>query len=185
MEQIGTKIRALRKKQKLTLAQLSARTGIQIATLSRIETNKMTGTLESHLAIAKALGVELTDLYSEIAAAPSSNTTHRTADRPGETFSFNEKAAYEILTNNVLRKKMLPSLVRVDPGGRTSSEQNRNGAEKFIFVLSGRVTVYIEKASFRLEERQSLYFDASLKHYYQNDGDETARFISVQTPVEL
>ena len=60
---IGEQVRKFREQKKLSLTELAHASGIQIATLSRIENNKMTGTLESHLAIAKAMGIELTDLY--------------------------------------------------------------------------------------------------------------------------
>lgn len=46
---IGRIIRRLRKERKITLLELSQKSGVAIATLSRIETGKMTGRLKSHL----------------------------------------------------------------------------------------------------------------------------------------
>ncbi len=42
---IGTKMHALRKAKKLTLTDLARKSGIQLATLSRIENLKMVGTI--------------------------------------------------------------------------------------------------------------------------------------------
>ena len=68
---IGKKVKELRKQKNLTLVQLSEQSGVQVATLSRMENEKMTGTLESHLAIASALGVDVTQLYSGLVETES------------------------------------------------------------------------------------------------------------------
>jgi transcriptional regulator with XRE-family HTH domain len=63
---IGNKIKEVRKQKNIKLIELANSSGIQIATLSRIEHSKMTGTLETHVAIARALAVELYELYKDI-----------------------------------------------------------------------------------------------------------------------
>src|SRR5882757_9175179 len=63
---IGSKMLALRKAKRMSLTELSQTSGVQLATLSRIENMKMVGTLESHIQIAKALGVDVTELYKDI-----------------------------------------------------------------------------------------------------------------------
>ncbi len=67
---IGNKIKTLRWSKMITLKQLAELSGVQIATLSRIEHNKMTGTVTSHARIANALGVRLVDLYSDLSPKP-------------------------------------------------------------------------------------------------------------------
>ena len=63
---VGDRIKGLRKEKKLKLKELAEKSGVQIATLSRIEHKKMTGTLDSHAKIAQALGVDVTELYREL-----------------------------------------------------------------------------------------------------------------------
>jgi len=63
---IGNKVKFYRLKNNFNLMTLSKMSGVQLATLSRIENNKMVGTLESHLRIATALQIELMDLYKNI-----------------------------------------------------------------------------------------------------------------------
>ena len=65
--QTGTTIKALRKKQKLTLHDLSEKTGISIGFLSKIERNLSTPSLNNLQRICYALNVTINDL-----AAPSS-----------------------------------------------------------------------------------------------------------------
>ena len=66
MKGLGKAMLQMRNAKKLTLVKLAKMSGIDQATLSRIENEKMTGTLESHSRIAKSLGVPLPDLYTTV-----------------------------------------------------------------------------------------------------------------------
>ena len=181
---IGKRLKELRENRKMTLKELSEQSGVQIATLSRIENLKMTGTLESHMQIAKALAVDITELYKEISGSPSDpeQAVERTKT---ESFAYNDKASYDILVNQVLAKKMLPIVLKIEPGGRTNTEQNRAGSERFLFVLEGSIIAYIGEKSFLISKHHTLYFDASIQHYFVNTGEKSAKVISVVTPVAL
>ncbi|MCD4728882.1 MAG: XRE family transcriptional regulator [Pirellulales bacterium] len=181
---IGNKVKALRNKANLTLKQLADASGVQIATLSRIENLKMTGTIDSHQSIARALNVDLVELYKDPSPADLEPES-KVQPASHETFTYNDKASYDILTNRVLSRKMMPIVLRIEPGGRTNSEQYQIGAERFIFVMKGAVRVYIEEESCELGVNKAMYIDASKKHYIQNIGEETAKMISVLTPVVL
>lgn len=181
---IGTRVRELRKAQNMPLQELAEKSGVQIATLSRIEHHKMTGTLDSHMAIAKALGVELTDLYSTIIREGKSVEVKKQKGQ-GEVFVHSDKSSYEILTTNVLSKKMMPTLLKIEPGGRTQTEQNKPGSEKFVFVIEGKAEVTVGEETHSLSKNNTLYFSASLPHAFRNTGKTTARLLCVATPVEL
>lgn len=181
---IGKTVKELRKRQGMSLTELAEKSGVQIATLSRIEHMKMTGTLESHMHIAKALGVDITQLYREIVKEEDkvSLTNGKTAT---DVFIHSDKSSYEILTAKVLSKKMMPILLKIEPEGRTNKEQNQAGTEKFVFVLEGKIAVEIQDKTYTLSKSNTLYFDASLEHCFINIGKTLARVICVATPVAL
>jgi transcriptional regulator with XRE-family HTH domain len=181
---IGDKIKSLRKSQKMTLTELSQKSGVQMATLSRIEHKKMVGTLESHMNIAKALGIDVTQLYADKAAEPKLIEVE-TPQSLTDQFQHSEKSSYEILTKKILNKKMMPVLIRLDKGGESAVEQGKAGSEKFIFLLEGRVEVVVGEQSYILEKANTLYFDASLPHRFINKAGQTARVLCVSTPVTL
>ena len=181
---IGHKIKELRKSQKMTLEDLSEKSGVQIATLSRIENMKMTGSIDSHMNIAKALGVDITQLYANIIKEDRAAEA-KEEKAMSEMFVHSDKSSYEILTNKLLSKKMMPVLLKIDSGGKTNAEQNILGSEKFIFILDGKLEVHVGDQSYPLSKNNSLYFDASQKHYFVNQGRVTAKAICVLTPVSL
>ena len=184
---IGKNLKELRERKDMSLKELSEKSGVQIATLSRIENLKMTGTINSHLSIAKALGVGLVDLYAD-GQSPDTATQTAQITQPQtavESFTYNDRASYEILTSQLFKKKMMPIILRIDPEGKTNAEQNPTGAERFLFILEGEVDAYIGKDLYTLKTNSSLYFDASVEHHFENKGKKTAKMISVITPVAL
>ena len=65
MIRLGKTIKRLRKARKLSLTDVARLSGIQLATLSRIENNKMVGSLSCHLELAKTLGMKLSEFFEE------------------------------------------------------------------------------------------------------------------------
>lgn len=181
---IGKQINKIRKSRKMTLIELSQLSGVQVATLSRIENEKMVGTLESHMCIAKALGIDITQLYKD-QTPPLEPITVETQDSATEQFQHNERSSYEILTKKILNKKMMPILLRLEKDGETTIEQGHTGSEKFIYVLEGKIRISINSQSFILEKGHTLYFNASLQHQIRNSGEILARVLCISTPVQL
>ena len=184
---IGNKINELRKQKGFTLHQLSKASGVQIATISRIENGKMTGSLDSHMAIAKSLGVDITELYSAISGnnREDSRVELQEKEAAKEVFVHNDKATYEVLTGNLLKRKMMPALLKLEPGGQTAKETNRPGSEKFVFALNAPLDVTIGNKHFTLKQGHSLYFDSNQEHFFSNNTTRSVQAIVVLTPVEL
>ena len=182
---VGQRIKELREAQRMLLTELSKKSGVQIATLSRIENLKMTGTLDSHMAIAKALGVDLPHLYRDLESKAQAKAEKLTAKSHSDVFVHSDKSSYEILTSKLLNKKMMPVLLKIESGGRTNKEQNQLGTEKFIFILEGSIKVVVDKEEFALTKNNTLYFDASLPYYMENTGKALAKVLCIGTPVAL
>ncbi len=181
---IGKKIKELRKVQKMSLSTLAEKSGVQIASLSRMEHLKMIGTLESHMNIAKTLGVEITDLYIDI-VKKEEKPEATNPQLPTDVFTYNDESSCDILTTNVLSKKMMPTLLKIEPAGQTTKEKNLGGTEKFVYVLSGKVNVMIGNKPYPLTKNSTLYFNASAEHYFINLGKALTKIICITTPVSL
>ena len=180
---IGEKLHAIRKAKRISLTELSEKSGVQMATLSRIENKKMVGTLESHIQIAKALGIDVTELYKGL--SQQNSIIDFVNDKNTDIFTHSDESSFEILTKNIMNNKMMPTLLRIEEGGKTNKEQAQGGTEKFIFVLDGHVEVNINAQVFMLHKFNTLYFDATLPHYYRNTGKGVVKLICVGTPVSL
>lgn len=178
---IGKKLKALRKERKLTLNELAKKSGVQIATLSRMEHDIMTGTLQSHINICKALGVSLADFYRDVEDEHKTvSLSKRRQKHP--SFAHPKKSVIEMLTTRVAEKKMMPLLIKIRKGGQTHKEENKPGTEKFIYVLEGKICAKIGKEGYNLSKGDSIYFDASLPHTFHNLGKSESRALSMLSP---
>lgn len=181
---IGKRIKELREEKNMKLIDLSAKSGVQLATLSRIEHLKMTGTLQSHIQVAKALDVNLTELYSNI-VTEEEKMQLKSPGALSDMFVYSDKSSYEILTSNIFRKKMMPFLLKIEPGGRTNKEQAKFGTEKFVYCLDGQIEIHAGEKIFSISKNNTLYFDASVEHNFINKGAKMAKLICIVTPVVL
>ncbi|MBI3021634.1 MAG: cupin domain-containing protein [Candidatus Omnitrophica bacterium] len=184
---VGAKLRALRKSQRVTLVELAKASGVDAATISRMETGKMTGTLESHLKLATALGVRLTELYGgvEEALVKDAVTVQPPSQRTDVYVHEAGKSSMALLTSDILKKKLMPALIAIEPGGSTQKEEARVGTEKFLYVLEGSLEARVGGATHVLKRGSSLYLDASISHSLRNPGAKIARCLSVTTPPVL
>ena len=180
---IGPRLRVLRKEQRLTLAQLARASGVALATISRIDTGRMTGTLESHVQLARALNVTLPEMYAGLDEhAGRRRASVQTKAARTEVYAHAAgKAALRMLTQDVLRKKMMPVLVEIAPGGRTQPEQVPRGTEKFLYVMDGAVEAVVGEERLPLKREETLYFDASVRHALRNHAPRPARLLSITT----
>jgi len=181
---IGKRIRELRKEKNVTLEELSQKSGVALATLSRMENGKMPGTLKSHNKICKALGVSIADLYREL-EDESKTVESVTRENRTEHFVHAKKAKYELLVSRTLDKKIMPLMMKLSGGGTTQKEQNPPGVEKFIYVMTGTFDARIGKDSYTLKRGDSLYFDASLPHMFKNNTKSGAEAICIISPPAL
>ena len=175
---VGDIIKKLRKENKMTLSDLSQKSGIALATLSRMENCKMIGTLNSHMKICEALSISLPDLYKEL---PSSKKVVEV--RPRQTVSkvsvHDKKCSSIMLASGTRNKHMLPLLVSIMKGGRTPTEENGRGSEKFVYVVDGKIEANIGEEKYNLSPKDTIYFDAYQAHHFRNAGTGEAHIIAV------
>lgn len=178
---IGNIIRRLRKEKKMTLSELSERSGVALATLSRMEHGKMTGTLKSHMKICEALEIQLPEFYRELSPAGKTVQVRTREDKP-DIFVHDKKHSVEVLASKVLTKKMMPVLIRLEKGASTHQDKTKPGVERFIYVVEGKVEAAIGEERYALAKEDTLYFESSLPHSFKNTGSSESRLICVTCP---
>ena len=115
---IGKALQRLRKDNGWTLSTVSAKTGVAISTLSKIENNQSSPNYDVLTRLADGLGVDFVELVrggSFSTFAPGS----RTINRSGETVRYaTPMGEYHALSSELAKKSLQPMLVRVPRGKR-------------------------------------------------------------------
>ena len=181
---IGKTMRVLRKQKSMTLEELSQKSGVALATLSRMENDKMPGTVASHNKICKVLGVSIADLYREL-EDESKIVESVTKGQRTEHFVHARGATYELLVMKAMEKKLMPLMMRISGGGITQEEKNKPGVEKFVYVITGAIEATVGDQTYTLKRGDSLYLDASLTHTFANTGKPEAEAVCIVSPPAL
>ena len=182
--QLGLKIRDIRREKKVTLIELSRLTEVAQATLSRIETGLMIGTVESHEKIAEALGVSLAQLYEGIDKRYN-RIAHQNASDQRKVTAKTDDMCCELLTHEISKKKMIPLLITLAGHGKSQMEETERGVEKLFFVLEGSVKMLVGEKEYLLSPQDTLYFDGSIPHQIINGGAKQAKLFCTISPSKI
>jgi transcriptional regulator with XRE-family HTH domain len=181
---LGVRIRRLRQERGWKLAELSARSGIAISTLSKVETGALSLAYDRLLKVANAFDLGL----SEFLAPPQSEdkapalTGRISFARTGggakvTTPGYN----YHYLCENLRLKSMVPILSECT--ARTLDDFGpllRHDGEEFTFVVKGRVQFLSEFYGPEiLDEGEGVYIDSRMGHAYLNAGPGPCWILSV------
>jgi len=184
MKGLGQRLKTLRKERRLTLVEVSQKTGIDQATLSRMENGKMTGTLDSHMKLAEVFGIRLPELYEQV-VEKLQEAKDKLVRQKIETFTHSSGAVAELLTTAVLQKKMMPVLLKLKAKAHTETEEYSPVTERFVYVLKGSAEATIGREKSALKDGSSLYFNAGIPHSFRNSGKAECWILSVITPSSL
>jgi transcriptional regulator with XRE-family HTH domain len=185
---LGASLRRLRFQRRLSIAEVSALTGIAKSTLSRVENDQLSLTYSKLLQLCRGLKIDVAELFSEHpdrdAARPSARRTF-TLPRAGQQLQVGLQE-YSYLCTELAGKKMTPMLGTIR--SRTLAESNgllKHEGEEFTYVLAGRLELHTEYyAPLILEAGGSVYFDSTMGHAYLSIGSEPLEILSICTTPE-
>lgn len=187
----GAALRALRKQNGWTLADVSRRTGLRISALSKIENGRVSLTYDKLSLLSEALGLDFAQLFQsqslEPQSAPSSPYGRRCIVRAGEGKAIEtENYSHLYVAADLLDKGFVPMIVEC----RARSLQEfgillRHDGDEFAYVLEGTLVVHTDVyAPAVLATGDSIYFDSRIGHAYVNGGDGTCRVLGISSRPE-
>lgn len=182
---IGRRARSIRKARSLTLKQVSERSGVSIATLSKIENEQSVGSFNTLYKVARGLGVLV-----EVLISPDEGRPIRTCRRiVNELGSADEHATdyydYFVHGHALNSKKMVPLVMRIKTDEAPPLEDwSTHEGEEFVLVLDGEIEFHCEEyAPISLRAGESVYFDSHMRHAFVRKSKKDATLVSVSSAV--
>ena len=164
-EDIGTRLRELRKAKGLSLEQMADLTGVELALLKEIENGKVQPQLGTILRLSKILESAFGKLIS--GSGKQDYVITRKTDRPVVARSTSKKGEQQVyqyygLASPVKDRHMEPLIVHLDenPTGDLSIHEG----EEFIYVLEGVVSLDMGDEHYDLEPGDSAFYLSSKPH---------------------
>lgn len=164
---IGSSIRAIRKRKNMTIAQICEETGLSQGFMSQVETNKTSPSIATLESIADALKVPLAYLLLK-----KEDRMHivRKEDRRTTT-SGTEHLKVEHLSAS---KNVRVILVEIPPGASTGKAPHAHEGEEVHVVIKGQVYAKQGEDFAEFNEGDSFSWNACTPHLVKNIGDELA-----------
>ena len=168
LDAVGPRLKALRRRREVTLADLSAATGVSVSTLSRLESGSRRPTLELLLPLARAHGVTLDELVD---APPTGDPrVHlRPVTRHGMTMLPLSRRPGGIQAY----KLVIPA------GARTEPELKTHEGYEWIYVLDGRLRMVLGEHDVVLVPGEAAEFDTRVPHWFGAADDRPVEFLSL------
>ncbi|SEL93616.1 transcriptional regulator, XRE family with cupin sensor [Roseovarius tolerans] len=163
---IGREVRAFRKKQNITVAELSALTNLSIGMLSKIENGNTSPSLTTLQALANALSVPLTAFFKQY--EERREAVHTKAGEGVETERAGTRAGHQYkllghIGSNNSGVIVEPYLIVLNDESDTFKTFQHDGIE-MIYMLDGIVGYRHGSDAYRLEPGDTLFFDADAPH---------------------
>lgn len=178
--QIGKRLKEIRRTLNRTLAEVSQATGVSISNLSKIENNQISPSFDIMKRICDGLDVSIEDFVRPGAKSVVSGRKTTTRAEEGDYFTSGQYD-YRAHASELSRKAMVPLEILVHAKSTSEFDHwSEHRGEEFVYVLSGVIEIHTEHyAPFRLARGESAYFDSSMRHVYLSVGEEEARVLSV------
>jgi transcriptional regulator with XRE-family HTH domain len=167
---LGTLLRGVRAREGWTLKEMSAKSGIPVSTLSKVEHDRLTLTYDKLQQLSRRLGMRISELFAEPEEdAPPAVTARRSFGDLNRAIRVETpNYDYYYLCTELRRKRMIPVITKIRAKTPTEfGELVHHSGEEFIYVLKGKITVSTEfYDSVVLREGESIYIDSTMGHAY-------------------
>ena len=161
---LGLQIRAIRRRNNLSIADLAAAAGLSTGMLSKIENGQISPSLNSLHAVAAALGVSLATLFSALEERRDCSLVRAGSGVVIERRGTKVGHVYELLGHALGGDVAVePYLITLRENAAAYTGFQHAGVE-IIFMLSGRVAYRHGDESYELAPGDTLMFDSAAPH---------------------
>ena len=174
---MSMRLKLLRKKLGVTLETLAEKTGLTKSYLSKVERGLNTPSIAAALKLAKALNVQVEELFSEESDGVDGYSIVR-RDQRKSLSSGDDGPAYAPLAQQIGARALLPFIVH-PPCDFSHSTFKEHLGEEFIFVHEGQVEVDFMNQRIILERGDALHFNAQKPHRIRSLGETQAELLVV------
>lgn len=181
---LGAVMRGIRSRHGWTLKEMSARSGIPVSTLSKVEHDRLTLSYDKLQQLSQRLNIRMSDLFAEETANNAPRVTGRRSVGTMENAVrvTTDNYDYHYFCTDLRQKRMIPLITRIRAHNATEfGDLVRHHGEEFIYVLEGRIQILTEFYDpVILDIGQGIYLDSSMGHaYVVAEGCEEALVVGV------
>jgi DNA-binding transcriptional MerR regulator len=174
---IGPLFRNLRLQRGESLVTVAKAVGISKSFLSNIERSQNGASVGTVRKLAQHYDLDILDLFSSIDVP---GPLVRPLDR--KSFRGGLGVQMELLASGKIT--MEPHLFRVAPGAGSGDHGSHDG-EEFLYLVRGRLAIWLRQEEFQLRPGDSFYFTSQIPHRWYNPGRTETIILWINTPAHF
>ena len=178
---VGWRLKEIRVLQGLSQRELADLSGLSFNTISLIENEKTSPSVNTLQQLAIALNVPIRAFF-EPTGPMVEVVFQKSGERPRTSF---EQGIFSDLGGGLSLGRATPLLMTLGPDEEDDPDPIVHTGQEFVYCLEGRMKFWIADSEYDLEPGDSLIFQASLPHCWKNPGDHLARAIIVIAPSDI
>jgi DNA-binding transcriptional MerR regulator/quercetin dioxygenase-like cupin family protein len=173
---LGARLRSMRKRSSIGIAEAAQQAGISAGFLSAIELSRANASVATLSRLAAAYGTTVLEFFD---LPQRSNLIIRPNER--RVLKTDGDVTMEVLS---IGTKLLQCMIfRVPPSTGSDGAYSHEG-EEFIYMLSGTIEFWLDEMEcYILEPGDSFWFDSTMGHRWFNASDVEAVLLWINTPV--
>lgn len=171
---VGTHLRQLRLRRKLSLAKVAKEIGISLGFLSALERSQMSASVGTLRKLARFYKTNILGFFE----APDSSSPLVPPNKR-KVLEAGPGVRMELLAGG--NTVMEPHLFRIAPNSGSGESYSHEG-EEFLYVLRGELNIHLHGSEYHLKRGDSFYFESATPHQWHNPGRTETVVLWVNTP---
>jgi DNA-binding transcriptional MerR regulator/quercetin dioxygenase-like cupin family protein len=173
---LGARLRSMRKRCRIGIAEAAEQAGISAGFLSAIELSRANASVATLSRLAAAYGTTVLEFFD---LPQRSNLIIRPGER--RILKTDGEVTMEVLS---IGTKLLQCMMFRVPSGTGSDGAYSHEGEEFIYMLSGTIEFWLDEMEcYILEPGDSFWFDSTMGHRWFNASETEAVLLWINTPV--
>lgn len=179
----GEKLRSVRERKGYTLKVVASQAGVSESLVSQIERNRVSPAIDTLLALADVLDINLEFLFEEYRRKHPVQIIRKDERRVSDEESIRYE---EIVTPDESdgQSTLEAYTITIPKGEKTNKGSYGHLGREMGIILSGKCELHYEKYVYELNEGDSVTFSAGAPHVIVNTGDKELKAIWVVTPAQ-
>lgn len=177
-EQVGQKIREIRKSRRLSIRVVAEMSGLSVNTLSLVENGKTSPSVNTLHRLAQSFNLPITAFFEK--NKPKNQVVYQKAGERQQIIF--PKGQMERLNTGAQPAGYEPFVTKLEMGANSGEVPVTYPGREFIYCLEGHITYFIGNDVFPLAPGDSLIFDAHTPHIWRNTASTTSSALLVVCP---
>ena len=182
IQQMGITLRRARLAKGLTLRDLSAKSGLSQAFLSRLERGRASTSIANLIRITGIIGIAVGDLFEADGsrAAAAGYVVVRAADGHPQAIATTGYSYQPLVTG--WDGPRVDAFILTFPRHNRADVMTAHEGEEMVYVLQGRIVFRLGAEEIPLGVGDSIYFKSDIPHMGRNVGERDAKVLMVASP---